>query len=99
MLALAAPAQIVIGDWAARTVAEEQPMKLAAMEGLDKTTDGAGLTIGGIYVDGEVYGGVDDPEAALPARRTTTRTPRSRGSTPCRRTTARRWPGSATASS
>jgi cytochrome bd ubiquinol oxidase subunit I len=62
VLALAAPAQIVIGDWAARTVAEEQPVKLAAMEGLDKTTEGAGLTIGGIYLDGEVYGGVTIPD-------------------------------------
>ena len=52
VLALAAPAQLVIGDWAARTVAEEQPVKLAAMEGLDETTEGAGLTIGGFYVDG-----------------------------------------------
>ena len=61
VLALAAPAQIVVGDWAARTVAEEQPAKLAAMEGLDETTDGAGLTLGGLYVDGEVYGGVTVP--------------------------------------
>ena len=32
VLALAAPAQLIVGDWAARTVAEEQPTKLAAME-------------------------------------------------------------------
>jgi cytochrome bd ubiquinol oxidase subunit I len=62
VLALAAPAQLVIGDWAARTVAEEQPTKLAAMEGLDQTTEGAGLTIGGVYADGEVYGGVTIPD-------------------------------------
>ena len=61
VLCLAAPAQIVIGDWAARTVAEEQPVKLAAMEGLDETTDGADLTVGGLYLDGEVYGGVSLP--------------------------------------
>ena len=61
VLCLAAPAQIVVGDWAARTVAEEQPTKLAAMEGLDETTDGADLTVGGLYVDGEVYGGVSLP--------------------------------------
>jgi cytochrome d ubiquinol oxidase subunit I len=61
-LALAAPAQLVIGDWAARTVAEEQPVKLAAMEGLDKTTEGAGLTLGGIYYDGEVHLGVTIPD-------------------------------------
>ena len=62
MLALAAPAQLVIGDWAARTVAEDQPTKLAAMEGLDETTEGADLTVGGVYFDGEVHGGVAIPD-------------------------------------
>jgi cytochrome d ubiquinol oxidase subunit I len=62
VLALAAPAQVVVGDWAARTVAEEQPTKLAAMEGLAKTTEGADLTIGGVYLDGEVHGGVSIPK-------------------------------------
>ena len=62
VLALAAPAQLIVGDWAARTVAEEQPTKLAAIEGLDRTTEGAGLTVGGIYVDGEVYGGIEIPK-------------------------------------
>jgi cytochrome d ubiquinol oxidase subunit I len=62
VLALAAPAQLVIGDWAARTVAEEQPTKLAAMEGLDETTEGAGLTLGGVYFDGSVKGGVTIPD-------------------------------------
>ena len=62
VLCLAAPAQIVVGDWAARTVAEQQPTTLAAMEGLDETTEGAGLTIGGVYFDGEVHGGVTIPD-------------------------------------
>ncbi len=62
VLALAAPAQIVVGDWAARTVAKEQPTKLAAMEGLDETTKGADLTVGGIYLDGEVHGGISIPK-------------------------------------
>jgi cytochrome bd ubiquinol oxidase subunit I len=39
--ALAAPAQLLVGDWAARTVAERQPVKLAAFEGLEETTEGA----------------------------------------------------------
>ena len=60
--ALAAPVQIVVGDWAARTVADDQPTKLAALEGLEKTTKGADLTAGGIYVDGRVYGGVTIPD-------------------------------------
>ncbi|HEY8466630.1 MAG TPA: cytochrome ubiquinol oxidase subunit I [Solirubrobacterales bacterium] len=62
VLALAAPAQVVIGDWAARTVAETQPVKLAAFEGLHETTEGADLTIGGVYVDGKVYGGISIPD-------------------------------------
>jgi cytochrome bd ubiquinol oxidase subunit I len=62
VLCLAAPAQIVIGDWAARHVAEAQPTKLAAMEGLDETTKGAELTVGGIYLDGEVHGGLAIPK-------------------------------------
>ncbi len=62
VMALAAPAQIVVGDWAARTVAEKQPTKLAAIEGLDRTTKGPDLTIGGIYVDGEVHGGISIPK-------------------------------------
>ena len=61
-VALAAPAQIVVGDWAARTVAESQPTKLAAFEGLDETTDGAGLTVGGVYADGKVWGGIEIPK-------------------------------------
>lgn len=62
VLSLAAPAQVVVGDWAARTVADEQPTKLAAMEGLDKTTKGASLTVGGIYYDGSVHGGISIPD-------------------------------------
>jgi cytochrome d ubiquinol oxidase subunit I len=62
VLALAAPAQIVVGDWAARTVAEEQPAKLAAIEAQEETEEGAGLTLGGFYVDGEVYGGITIPK-------------------------------------
>jgi cytochrome d ubiquinol oxidase subunit I len=62
VVALAAPAQLLVGDWAARTVAENQPTKLAAMEGLQETTDGAGLTVGGVYLDGEVHGGIEIPK-------------------------------------
>jgi cytochrome bd ubiquinol oxidase subunit I len=43
--ALAAPAQLLVGDWAARTVAERQPVKLAAFEGLRDTTKGAPLEV------------------------------------------------------
>jgi cytochrome bd ubiquinol oxidase subunit I len=44
--ALAAPAQVLVGDWAGRTVAHRQPVKLAAFEGLRETTKGAPFEIG-----------------------------------------------------
>jgi cytochrome bd ubiquinol oxidase subunit I len=59
--ALAAPAQIVVGDWAARDVAEHQPVKLAALEGLGETTEGAPLHVLGWYDDGEVKYGIRFP--------------------------------------
>jgi cytochrome bd ubiquinol oxidase subunit I len=60
--ALAAPVQIVVGDWAAREVAAEQPVKLATFEGLSETTDGAPLTIGGWRRDdGTITGGIEIP--------------------------------------
>ena len=59
--ALAAPAQVVVGDWAARTVAEAQPTKLAALEGLGTTTEGAPIHLLGWYRDGEVVGGIEIP--------------------------------------
>ena len=34
---LCAPVQVIVGDWAGREVAQRQPLKLAAMEGLQKT--------------------------------------------------------------
>jgi cytochrome d ubiquinol oxidase subunit I len=62
--ALAAPVQVLVGDWAARTVAERQPTKLAALEGLGRTTDGASIHIGGLYdeQDQEVKGGIEIPK-------------------------------------
>jgi cytochrome d ubiquinol oxidase subunit I len=58
---IAAPVQIVVGDWAARHVAQKQPIKLAALEGVTHTTKGAALHIGGIYVNGEVKGAIRIP--------------------------------------
>jgi cytochrome bd ubiquinol oxidase subunit I len=59
--ALAAPAQVIVGDWAARHVAANQPTKLAAMEGLGHTEKGAPFHVGGWYRDGEVKGGIEIP--------------------------------------
>ena len=59
--ALAAPVQIVVGDWAARTVAREQPTKLAAFEGLHQSEEGAPVHLGGWYDGDEIRYGVPLP--------------------------------------
>src|ERR1700683_1493238 len=56
------PFQIVAGDWAARMVAVHQPTKLAAMEGLAKTTTGAPEAIGGYYSDGKLHWALKIPD-------------------------------------
>jgi cytochrome d ubiquinol oxidase subunit I len=60
---LAAPVQVIVGDWAGRTVAENQPVKLAAIEGLQRTQAGAPFTFGGFYDEarGEVRFGIEVP--------------------------------------
>ena len=60
--ALAAPVQLVIGDWIARRVTDDQPIKLAALEGPGPTTKGAALHILGWYEDGEVKYGISIPD-------------------------------------
>ena len=60
--ALAAPVQVLVGDWAAREVAKTQPTKLAALEGVGHTERGAPLHLGGWYRDGEVKDGIAMPK-------------------------------------
>ncbi len=59
--ALASPVQILVGDWAARDVATTQPIKLAAIEGLYKTTRGAPEHVLGWYTDQQVKYGIAIP--------------------------------------
>jgi cytochrome d ubiquinol oxidase subunit I len=59
--AVAAPLQVVIGDWAARDVARTQPVKLAALEGLPQTTEGAPEHLLGWYNGNEVVYGIRIP--------------------------------------
>jgi cytochrome d ubiquinol oxidase subunit I len=56
------PLQIVAGDWAARMVATHQPTKLAAMEGLAKTTTGAPEAIGGYFSGGKLHWALKIPD-------------------------------------
>jgi cytochrome d ubiquinol oxidase subunit I len=61
---LAAPVQVIVGDWAGREVANRQPIKLAAMEGLQHSRTGAPFTLGGFYDErrGEVRYGIEVPK-------------------------------------
>jgi cytochrome d ubiquinol oxidase subunit I len=59
--ALAAPLQIVVGDWAARDVGRYQPVKLAAFEGLGHTERKAPIHLLGWYTGGKVKFGIPVP--------------------------------------
>jgi cytochrome d ubiquinol oxidase subunit I len=58
---IAAPMQVIVGDWAARDVASQQPITLAALEGVGQTTSGAPEHILGYYTDGHVVDGIAIP--------------------------------------
>jgi cytochrome d ubiquinol oxidase subunit I len=59
--ALAAPVQLFVGDWIARRVTDDQPTKLAAIEGLGPTTKGADIHVLGWYESGRVKYGIPIP--------------------------------------
>ena len=59
--ALAAPVQVLVGDWIARAVAVAQPVKLAALEGLPHTMAGAPVHLLGWYTGGEIRDGIPLP--------------------------------------
>jgi cytochrome d ubiquinol oxidase subunit I len=60
--AVASPVQVLIGDWAAREIAVSQPVKLAAIEGLQSTTKGAPEHLLGWYTEGQVKYGIRIPK-------------------------------------
>ncbi|HLI59322.1 MAG TPA: cytochrome ubiquinol oxidase subunit I [Solirubrobacteraceae bacterium] len=59
--AVASPLQVLIGDWVGRDVATEQPVKLAALEGLARTTRGAPEHLLGWYHAGRISFGIAIP--------------------------------------
>jgi cytochrome d ubiquinol oxidase subunit I len=59
--AIATPVQIGVGDWIANVVADTQPAKLAAMEGLYESGTSVPLSVGGVYVDDELRYDVEVP--------------------------------------
>ena len=60
---VAAPVQVLVGDWVARDVAVDQPVKLAAIEGLYRTTRGAPEHLLGWYTGNQVRYGIEIPHA------------------------------------
>ncbi|HEY3717505.1 MAG TPA: cytochrome ubiquinol oxidase subunit I [Jatrophihabitantaceae bacterium] len=59
--AVLTPFQIFVGDTAARAIAHDQPVKFAAMEYVSRTSGNVPEWLGGVYVNGHVYGGLKIP--------------------------------------
>jgi cytochrome d ubiquinol oxidase subunit I len=59
--AVLTPFQILVGDTAARAIASDQPVKFAAMEYVPVTSRQVPEWLGGVYVNGQVYGGLKVP--------------------------------------
>jgi cytochrome d ubiquinol oxidase subunit I len=62
LAAIALPIQIIVGDVAARFVAENEPAKFAAMEVVYHTRADAPITIGGIPSADHISGAIEIPE-------------------------------------
>jgi cytochrome bd ubiquinol oxidase subunit I len=60
--AVLTPFQIFVGDTAARAVAQDQPVKFAAMEYVTRTSAHVPEWLLGVYVSGHVYGGIKIPD-------------------------------------
>ncbi|MQA97047.1 MAG: cytochrome ubiquinol oxidase subunit I [Streptosporangiales bacterium] len=59
--AVITPVQVGVGDWAARFVADNQPVKLAAMEGVYESARGVPLHLGGVATGGEMRYALEIP--------------------------------------
>jgi cytochrome d ubiquinol oxidase subunit I len=60
--AVLTPFQIFVGDTAARAVAHDQPVKFASMEYVATTSRHVPEWLGGVYVNGHIYGGLRIPD-------------------------------------
>jgi cytochrome d ubiquinol oxidase subunit I len=56
------PFQILVGDTAARAIAQDQPVKFASMEYVPRTSGHVPEWLGGVYVNGQVRGGLKVPD-------------------------------------
>src|SRR5579875_3880033 len=60
--AIVTPIQIVAGDWAARFAGSDQPLKLAAMEGLERGGTHVPEALGGWFSGGRLHGAIKIPD-------------------------------------
>src|SRR5215469_2307050 len=60
--AVLTPFQIFVGDTAARAIAQDQPVKFAAMEYVTRTSRQVPEWLGGVYASGHIYGGLKIPD-------------------------------------
>jgi cytochrome d ubiquinol oxidase subunit I len=60
--AVLTPFQIFVGDTAARAIAHDQPVKFASMEYVARTSRNVPEWLGGVYVNGHIYGGLRIPD-------------------------------------
>jgi cytochrome d ubiquinol oxidase subunit I len=60
--AIAAPIQVLVGDYAARAVFHDQPSKFAAMELITQSGSHQSLHLGGVLVGGKVVGAIPLPD-------------------------------------
>jgi len=59
--AVLTPFQIFVGDTAARAIASDQPVKFASMEYVAHTGRHVPEWLGGVYINGHIYGGLRIP--------------------------------------
>ena len=62
--AIVMPLQFIVGDSTARAVYKDQPIKFAALELVPKTATDVPETIGGLWINGEIVGGIPSPGMA-----------------------------------
>ncbi len=63
--AIATPIQPIVGHFAGQRIADDQPIKLAAIEGVFKTDTSVETVLGGIYRDDELVGQIVVPIPGL----------------------------------
>lgn len=63
--AIVTPIQPIVGHFAGQAIADRQPIKLAAIEGLAETEERVPTVLGGVYTDGELVGEIEVPIPGL----------------------------------